>query len=86
MNPWIVALAYLTAVACASVLLYWFGPKAWYWHVLSVVAALALGLIPVPHEVRGPAVDLTIGFMFLLLLIWGAGAPFADRPHRERHA
>ncbi|MFN0165084.1 MAG: hypothetical protein ACKV22_01535 [Bryobacteraceae bacterium] len=86
MNPWIVALAYLAAVGCACILLYWFGPKAWYWHVFSVVAALGVGLIPVPSEWRGPEVDLIIGFCFLLLLIWGAGAPFADRPHRERHA
>ena len=86
MNAWIVAFAYLVAVACASVLLYWFGPKAWYWHVLSVFGALGVGLVQVPYEWRGPQTDLGIGFLFLLLLIWGAGAPFADRPHREKHA
>jgi hypothetical protein len=86
MNTWVVALAYLVAVALACGLLYWFGARSWYWHVLSVVAALAIGLAPVPEQFRGPSADVTIGFVFLLLLIWGAGAPFVHRTHHEKHA
>lgn len=86
MNAWIVAIAYLISVALACGLLYWFGARAWYWHVLSVLAAMALGLSPVPQQVRGPVADVSIGFVFLLLLIWGAGAPFVHRAHEEKHA
>lgn len=82
----LVALVYGSALVLAFVLLYFFHTR-WYWHALSVVAALALGFVP-PDIVPIPAGvtrDLAVGFLFLLLIVWGLGAPLFYK-HHEMHA
>ena len=84
-----VFLTYGSAAALALVLLYFFHAH-WYWHVVSVAAALAIGLVP-PAMVPIPAAwgatrDLTIGFVFLFLIVWGLGAPLFRRHHQTPHA
>lgn len=82
-------LVYLAAIAAPLYLLYRFGSQAWYWHVLSIAAALAFGLVPTPPEWKSTALDLLFGFALTFLLLWGAGGLVVFRPHlhaREKHA
>jgi hypothetical protein len=81
-----VLLAYGSSFVLAVALLYFFRAR-WYWHVLSVLAALGIGSIRFPAEWRPP--DLAVGFVVIFLLVWGIGAPFVptrQRRHIERHA
>ena len=77
--------AYLAALAIAVFLLQHFGSAHWSWHILSILAALGLGLMPSPDSLRGPAVDLAFGFVFILLMAWGIGGLAVFRPHRHEH-
>ncbi len=82
-----VLLVYGGATVLAVALLYFFHSQNWYWHVVSIVAALGLGLAPAPPEGwRGVTFDLAIGFVFLFLMVWGVGGFLAYRTHQTRHA
>lgn len=81
----IAIVAYLAALAIAVLLLQYFGSAHWSWHVLAIVAALALGLMPAPDLLRGPGVDLAFGFVFILLTSWGIGGIVVFRPHHSTH-
>lgn len=56
-------------------LLWHFGVQHWYWHVLSIVAALALGLARLPDPFSQPAYSLVVGWFFTALFLWGVAAP-----------
>ena len=59
----------------------------WYWHVLSVLAALAVGFSPPLPGWDGPSRDLVYGAVVLFLLTWGMAEPFIHRHHHHwRHA
>ena len=75
MSPLWVVLVYGSSVLLAVLLLYFFHSRSWYWHIGSAALAIALGLIPLPAEWGGPKTDLLVGFLFLLLLVWGLAAP-----------
>lgn len=77
-----VFLAYGASVVLALVLLYLFHSR-WYWHVLSVLAAFAVGLSPPVNGWDGPGRDLIYGSVFLFLLVWGLGEPFLHHFHRH---
>jgi hypothetical protein len=77
---------YLGALALAVFLLQHFGSAHWSWHVLSIIAALGLGLIPAPDSLHGPGVDLAFGWVFVLLATWGIGGIVAFHPHHHKHA
>jgi hypothetical protein len=79
-------LVYLVALCVPLGLLYRFGSQRWYWHALAIGAALVLGLIPTPVELKGIAVDLGFGFAFVFLMTWGIGGIVAYRPHQHKHA
>ncbi len=81
MSPFWVILVYGSSLVAALLLLYFFHAKSWYWHVLSVALALALGLMPMRGDLSNPQSDLLMGFFFVLLLIWGVAAPFFRVPH-----
>jgi hypothetical protein len=87
MNPVLVSLIYGLCLVLALALLNFFNAP-WYWHVLSLAAAVAVGLIPLPWE-AGPQ-DLAIGSVFLMLVVWGAAFPLFRKHHipihRHRHA
>ncbi len=73
-----VFLLYGLAVLAALLLLFFYRAH-WYWHVLSVAIALAIGLAP-PNWIPMPAAwgmtrDVVLGCVFLFLTIWGVGAP-----------
>jgi hypothetical protein len=77
-------LAYGAAILLPIWLLYVFHAKSWYWHVLSVAAALSIGFTPVPPEWNRPSTDVAIGFAVLFLFVWGIAAPFFRIPHGRR--
>ncbi len=84
MNFYLVVLVYACSFLLAVVLLYLFH-TAWYWHVLSIAAALVIGLWPPPAPLAGrPVFDLLVGFLFIFLFVWGIGEPFFHRVHSAR--
>jgi hypothetical protein len=44
----IAILVYLLAIGIPVYLLHHFHPQAWYWHLLAILGALGIGLIPTP--------------------------------------
>lgn len=70
-----VMIAYCCPAVLALLLLFFSGPKRWYWHTLSLAAALAVGLTPVPAKWNTPQASMVIGGVFVFLLLWGAAAP-----------
>lgn len=80
--------AYLAALSVSIFLLRLFGSAHWSWHVLAILAALGLGMMPAPDTLQGPAVDMTFGAIFILLMSWGIGGIVVFRPHhhRQKHA
>jgi hypothetical protein len=79
-------LVYLVALGLPIYLLIQFHSQAWYWHALAVFAALALGLVPIPVWLQSSAYDLVLGFVFIFLMVWGAGGLILFRTHHEKHA
>jgi len=77
---------YLIAIAIPVLLLYHFHSAAWYWHVLAIVAALALGFVPTPAELKTTTFDLLFGSVFIFLMVWGIGGLIVFHPHHEKHA
>ena len=78
-------LVYLLAMGIPIFLLYRFHAQAWYWHTLSVLAAVIMGFVPMPLELQKPQFDLLFGFTFIVLMIWGAGGLILFRPHHPHH-
>ena len=78
-------LVYLLAMGIPIYLLYRFQSQAWYWHTLSVLAAVGMGFTPIPAEFQKPEFDLLFGFVFITLMIWGAGGLILFRPHEHHH-
>lgn len=76
MSPVGLLLAYGAAIFLPLWLLYVFHARSWFWHALSVAAALSIGFTPVPPEWNRPTTDVLIGFVVLFLFVWGAAAPF----------
>ena len=73
-----VFLLYGVAVLAALLLLFFYRAP-WYWHVLSVVMAMGIGLAPpswVPLPAGwGMARDIMLGCSFLFLMTWGLCSP-----------
>jgi hypothetical protein len=85
MSPIWVLLVYGSSVAIAVALIYYFHPQAWYWHGLSIAAALTLGLVPLQGFWNGPGFDLSVGFVFTLLFLWGLGGLAAPLTTHHPH-
>ena len=84
-----VLLIYGAMAILALVFLYCFHAN-WYWHVLSVVVALGIGMMP-PDFIPVPATwgatrVIIIGSVFTFLVIWGIAAPLFVRHHQARTA
>lgn len=75
MSPVLVTLCYGSATLLSLFLLWHFGVRHWYWHMLSVVASIALGLTPLPERLNTPQMTLVVGWVFLFLFFWGVAAP-----------
>jgi len=81
-------LVFGTAFLLALALLHWQRAKAWYWHVLSLLLAVGIALIPDPRGRLPMAANwdenifyLAMGFVCVFLGVWGVAAPFF-RPRR----
>jgi hypothetical protein len=90
MSSVLIVSVYLVALAFPIYLLYHFRAQHWYWHLLCVAAALALGFVPTPAEWKTKAFDLLFGFTFIALMVWGVGGLVLsptrdDHGHHERH-
>lgn len=70
-----------SAVLAPLGFLYFFHAQRWYWHALSVLAALGLGSLSPPP----PIPDLLLGFIFGFLMVWGIAAPFFRVHARAEH-
>ncbi|MCS7316541.1 MAG: hypothetical protein RMI94_15485, partial [Bryobacterales bacterium] len=67
MTTTVVFAAYAAALLVALWLLYR-RHVAWYWHVLAVIVALVIGLIPTPEVMAGNRLyDLLVGCLFVFL-------------------
>ena len=78
-------LVYLVALSVPLLLVYCFHSH-WYWHALSLIAALGLGFVRTPPEWKTPAFDMCFGAVFVFLLVWGLAGLLRPRHHREKHA
>ena len=85
MSTTLAVLVYSAAFAIPAYLLYYFGSQSWYWHALTIVAAVAMGFIPRTPQWQTPEMDLLSGFVLLFLLVWGIGGLVAYRPHHHHH-
>jgi len=74
-----VMLVYGCAAGGALLLLYFFRARSWYWHVMSIAAAVAFGVTPPPEGWGGPRFDLAVGSTFVFFFLWGAAAPLFRR-------
>ena len=84
----LVVLVYLAATGLPVALLYFFREQAWYWHALSLAAALCLGLVPMPPGWQSAGMTMLVAFTFTFLMIWGIGGLALSRLHHrhEKHA
>ena len=82
MQPLLVAVVYGSAVALALGLL-WRYEAHWYWHTLSLGAAIAVGFARFPGEWNIP--DLAVGWVFAFCFVWGFGYPFFYAHNRHHH-
>lgn len=85
MNSLVVFFTYTGAFALALLLLYAWRDVSWPWRVLSLAAALAIGLMPPIEGLAGPVYDLMVGAVFLVLFVWALGAPLFHRRHQAVH-
>jgi hypothetical protein len=74
------------AVVIPIYLLYRFRSQAWYWHVLAVIVALVIGLMPGTALLQTESGSLLYGFAFIILLVWGIGGLIPYRPRHAKHA
>src|SRR4051794_5385454 len=84
MSPLLVALCYSSAIAVSLLLLWYFGCSFWLLHAAGVVAAFAIGLIPMSEPWNTPINTLAVGWVFLLLLSWGAGGLILRLIHYDK--
>jgi hypothetical protein len=54
--------------------------------VLAFVAAMAIGLAPLPAAWHSPLNDALVKCVLLFLFTWALCAPLFRKFHRERHA
>ena len=74
MSIWVL-IAFGCACLLALILLFLKGPRRWYWHILSLLVGLGVGLMPVPAKLNTPQGSMIIGSVFTFLLVWGVAAP-----------
>ena len=79
-------LVYLAAAAIPIWLLYRFHSQAWYWHLLAIAIAAALGFVPIPPDYQKRGFDLVAGFALVALFCWGIGGLAMPHQHHEKHA
>ena len=81
MSIWVMV-AFGCSALLALILLFFMGPKRWYWHILSVLLSLGIGLTPIPASLNTPQGSMIIGSVFTFFFVWGAAAPLFRRWRR----
>ena len=82
----VIYLEAVVALALPIYLLYRFRSQAWYWHVLAVILALVIGLMPGTALLQTEGGSLLYGFWFVILMVWGVGGLIPYRPRHAKHA
>jgi putative effector of murein hydrolase len=76
----------VVALALPIFLLYQFRSQAWYWHVLAVIVALVIGLMPGTALLETFGGQMLYGFAFVVLMLWGIGGLIPFRRLRKKQA
>jgi hypothetical protein len=76
-------IAYGCSCLLALILLFFKGPKRWYWHILSLLVGLGVGLMPIPAKLNTPQGSLIVGSVFTFFLVWAVAAPLFRRRRRS---
>ena len=76
MSAQVLFYSYLAAAVAAVLLLVVFRARRWYWHVISLAAGVAVGLIPPGGKGGGNLFYLVTGVVCVFCILWGLGAPF----------
>ena len=79
------ALVFVLGVSLPIYLLYQFHPLAWPWHVLAVLAALAIGFSPGTALLNTVPGTFLYGFAIGFLGIWGLGGLVGFHKKSETH-
>ena len=79
-------LIYVAAIAIPIWLLYRYRSKAWYWHVLALIAAGVVGLAPATPLLETTAGTFVYGFVFFVAAVWGIGGLIPIRSRRQKLA
>ena len=82
----VIFLEAVVTLALPIYLLYQFRSQAWYWHVLAVIVALVVGLMPGTALLETLGGSMLYGFVFVCLMIWGVGGLIPFRRLRKKHA
>ena len=83
MSIWVMV-AFGCAGLLALILLFFKGPRRWYWHILSLLAGLGVGLTPVPAKLNTPQGSMIIGSVFTFLVVWAVAAPLFRGRRRSK--
>ena len=76
MSIWVMIAFGCSALLALSLLLF-LGAKRWYWHILSFLLSLGIGLYkPIPAVLNTPNGSMIIGSAFTFFFVWGVAAPF----------
>jgi hypothetical protein len=81
----VVFMIYGAAFALGLAMTWWFRPVRWYWHLLSIAAAIGIGLMPPVDNLKGPLWDMTTGAMFVFLITWGVSELLLKVMHAHHH-
>jgi len=76
----------VVSLALPIYLLYQFRSQAWYWHVLAVIVALVIGLMPGTALLQTLGGSMLYGFVFVALVLWGVGGLIPFKRLRNKHA
>jgi hypothetical protein len=82
----VIFLEAVVTLALPIFLLYRFRSQAWYWHVLAVIVALVIGLMPGTALLQTLGGSMLYGFVFVVLMLWGIGGLIPFRRLRAKHA
>jgi hypothetical protein len=85
MSAMLAILVYLLAMGIPLYLLFRYHSQSWYWHLLSVAAAVGLGFLPLPSQLQRPEFDLVFGFLFIALLVWGVCGLLLFQTDSQKH-
>ena len=82
----VIFLEAVVTLALPIYLLYRFRSQAWYWHVLAVILALVIGLMPGTALLQTLGGSMLYGFVFVGLMLWGVGGLIPFKRLRNKHA